>query len=370
MQIHVTKKVLDAIPFAPEEIPEVEGNPMYAWHANLITFNRRKTLVLMNDSTRYVVVLHGLKAKEIKQLDVWVVEAIRQTLKAERAQEEVIEQYIREAGGVTFHKTKNRSMVTRLNQACDVAACFYNELDPAELISTTIGKRASRFLVGGGKLPATYPHEEMMKELAELAGVDSIFSERAARMHISMVLEKQLIWRRVLVPLNISFTDFHQMMQVLFNWHDSHLHEFLLYDESVSSDTSQIPKPIVSIVSYEEAFDYAGDMELKREKGLLLSDFVPRHQYIKYVYDFGDNWEHDIVLEEIVDDAFIESPVCLEGEGTAPPEDCGGEHGFDEFLLVMNDPAHPDHQSMKEWVSGQLHREFDRIAVNHELKMI
>ncbi|MEK3934309.1 hypothetical protein MKY41_03240 [Sporosarcina sp. FSL W7-1349] len=111
MKIQGTKKLLDVIPFEGVADNGEEGNPLYAWHANLLVIDRRKTLVLMNDSNRYVIVLHGLKAKEFKNLEQVIPEAIRKTLRAERIREEVIDRYLEEAGPVSFHKTKDRSLV-------------------------------------------------------------------------------------------------------------------------------------------------------------------------------------------------------------------------------------------------------------------
>lgn len=370
MQIQGTKKLLDLIPFTVQA--HEEEDPFFSWHANVLILNRRKTLILMNDKTRYIAVLHGIKAKDIKRLDELIVEAIRKTMQAERIQEKVIDQYIEKAGKVTFHKTKNRTMVTRLNKSCESVGYFTDELDPVEIFSIKAGKRVSGMLVGGGKQPMIEPDKEMINELQRLVENEEIFTGRIAVMHIFLALKKHNIWRRVIVPLDLTFHQFHQILQVLFNWHDAHLHEFHLFDaeqdEANQQPASTYQRPALTIVSHEEALEYSGDSEMKMEDGLLLSDFIPPRDYMKYVYDFGDYWEHDIIIEEIRLDQSFRSPVCLEGEGTAPPEDCGGEPGFNEFVDVMQDPSHEEHQFMRDWARGQLHREFDKRSVNRRLE--
>uniref|UniRef100_UPI00406D4C32 DUF6933 domain-containing protein n=1 Tax=Sporosarcina sp. FSL K6-1522 TaxID=2921554 RepID=UPI00406D4C32 len=107
----------------------------------MLMINRRKTVILM----------HGMKAKDFKQLDVLVEKAIRQVFRAERVSEDVIEQYMKAAGDVAFYKTKNRSLVARLNQACDYVWLYAAELDSSEPINVRIGKKASSLLVGDGK---------------------------------------------------------------------------------------------------------------------------------------------------------------------------------------------------------------------------
>lgn len=375
MKIHGTKKLLDAIPF--EVTVEGEGdNELYAWHANLLTIDRRKTLVLMNNSNRYVVVLHGLKAKEFKNLDMIIHEAIRKTFRAERIQEEVIDRYLEEAGPVTFHKTKNRSFVAQLNKACDNVCFDSRNLDPDVLVNTEVAKRAGRWLTGGGKKEMIRPYEELRKDLTAMAE-GPIFTKEAAVMKISMPFEGLSIWRRVRVPLNMPFNEFHNMLQILFGWTNSHLHEFYVFDQTETTEPYHYfsPyhvkgdfKPVLNIVMDEELIRDTSEVEQILEKNLLLSDVVPKNTVMKYVYDFGDNWQHEIIMEEIVNDESIVSPVCLEGEGDAPPEDCGGEPGFREFLAIMSDPTHPEHDSMKQWAAGQLYQRFDKGLVNHRLR--
>lgn len=92
MQIQATKKLLDKLPFGKVEASE--GNPLYDWHANLLTIDRRQTVVLMNDLTRYTIVLYGVKAKEFKRFDALVKEAIREVFRQERFHADVIDRYI------------------------------------------------------------------------------------------------------------------------------------------------------------------------------------------------------------------------------------------------------------------------------------
>lgn len=366
MQIHATKKLLDALPFSVEEIPEEEAQSLYSWHANLLTINRRKTVVLMNDSSRYIIVLHGMKVKDFKRFDKLVQEAIRQVFKAERISGEVIEKYIEAAGSITFHKTKNRSMTARLKQACDHVWVYEDELTTAELVNIQVGKRASRFLVGDG----SYPYEALFKALGTLTD-ESIFSSDVAVLDVSLALFTHTISRKLMVPLNTTFQDLHKVLQIAFNWQDSHLHEFYLFDESEAAQPTpgQMVRPKINIVMDEEAFEYGSPgVEMKLEEGLTLADFIPPHMFMKYVYDFGDYWEHEIIVEEILTNQSISSPVCVELAGIAPPEDCGGEPGFDDFLEIINQPTHPEHEEMKRWGRLQGYEKVDLDIINRLLK--
>ena len=70
-----------------------------------------------------------------------------------------------------------------------------------------------------------------------------------------------------------------------------------------------------------------------------------------YEYDFGDSWEHEITLDELLT-ATPEGryPLCVAGERACPPEDCGGTGGYEQFIETLTDPTHPDHEQMRKWV--------------------
>jgi hypothetical protein len=102
-------------------------------------------------------------------------------------------------------------------------------------------------------------------------------------------------------------------------------------------------------------------------RGCKLSEYIPACKRIKYNYDFGDNWEHYIEVERMIDDYDVNYPVCLDGEGNTPPEDVGGKHGYEEFLEVISDERHPEHRGTVIWGEGQGYKDFDIEMVNRRL---
>ncbi|WP_374473963.1 plasmid pRiA4b ORF-3 family protein [Arenimonas sp.] len=75
---------------------------------------------------------------------------------------------------------------------------------------------------------------------------------------------------------------------------------------------------------------------------------------LEYEYDFGDGWEHTVVLEEILEAAPGKKyPRCIAGERSAPPDDCGGPGGYESLLETLADPGDPDHKSSHVWASSQ-----------------
>lgn len=356
MLIQCTKKLLDALKIKPEQAPDEE--PLFSWHANLLVINRRKTLVLMNDSSRYLVVFHGLKAKDFKNLNTRIIDTIRETLLADLIKPEIVERFLKHSSEIGYAKTKNRTMVARLNKSCERVWAYSDELNPETIIQTPISKRVNASLVGDGKGDYILPNELMYQELETFAK-EPLFSCQAVTFKATLVLEHHKIWRRAILPLSITFRQLHAVLQTLFDWQNYHLHDFYIYDGK---------KPVVNLVCSEDAFDEPNDVPMIMETDKKLSDYVPKYSELKYTYDFGDDWEHFIEIESISENYPNNYPICLEGEGTAPPEDVGGEGGYDEFLEAMANPEHPEHKSMVEWSQMQLYLDFNLENVNRELK--
>ncbi len=176
------------------------------------------------------------------------------------------------------------------------------------------------------------------------------------QLKITLKGSKPPIWRRVQVANNTTLSKLHKIIQVAMGWWDSHLHQFIIHGENFG-----IPDP---------DFDF---MEVTSERGTKLSGVISseKDKFI-YEYDFGDSWEHVILVEKILPpDPNISYPICLKGKRTCPPEDCGGIWGYNDFLEAIQDPDHPEHDDMLEWVGGEFDSEaFSLDEVNSRLKNI
>jgi hypothetical protein len=162
------------------------------------------------------------------------------------------------------------------------------------------------------------------------------------------------VWRRFQVP-DLTLGELHDVLQVVMGWQDSHLHQFVVSGK------------------YYGRSEPGDDMEIDDEDGVLLSHILTgKKPRIVYEYDFGDNWQHDVILEKSLErKPGIKYPLCLEGERACPPEDCGGIWGFADFLEVMCDPKHPEHREMKAWIGGKFDpNRFSVDQVNRELRTL
>lgn len=372
MKIHCTKKVLDELKLRPEE-GQGEEEPLFSWHANVLLVNRRKTVVFVNDHNRYIIVLHGLKAKDFKKLDELFVQAVRDAFQQESIKEEIIEQYLEKAKEMSFAKTKDRTTVARMNKSCEQVT-YYEDLFTNDVhFQSKVSKRASQFLVVQGKKDYIVPAEELYKDLEEFAG-RPIFSSKAVELLVTLKLEKHHVWRRLVVPANQTFAEFHNILQIAFGWKDQHLYEFYLFDPETTGydnwdDNPGLHKdgykPFLNIVCDEEDLEYEIDLPKKLDSDVHLSEYLPAK--IKYHYDFGDSWQVYIDIVKEVSDYSLNHPICLEGEGSAPPEDVGGEEGFREFLAVISDPNHPDNFQTSKWGLFQGYIKFNLDWINRGL---
>lgn len=223
----------------------IDKPPLFSWHANLITVNRRKTIVLVNDSNRYVIILYGLKAKDFKNLDELIKNSIRETLLAECVKAEIVELFINQSPVVTYTKTKDRSLVARMNKACDTVSFYGNALNPDTINQSVISMRASTSAVGDAS-SFFRPYKVMYTDLETLAKAP-IFRCKAVELKVTLGLENQRVWRRLIVPYHINFKKLHDILQITFCWQNYHLHEFYIFDGE---------SPVANIVCSDEAFEY------------------------------------------------------------------------------------------------------------------
>lgn len=150
------------------------------------------------------------------------------------------------------------------------------------------------------------------------------------------------IWRRILVPSDYTFWDLHVAIQDAMGWLDCHLHLF-------RKPTRGVMQWLEIGIPGDEGWD-----EYTTVPGweiFIAQIFTLAERKMVYQYDFGDGWEHDVVLEKVFPrDKSVRYPVCTGGRRACPPEDCGGIPGYHRFCEAITDPAHPEHDEMLEWV--------------------
>lgn len=375
MIIQCTKALLDKLEIKKSDLVSPEGYEQFhkslmGWHANLVTIHRRKVMILLNNETRYPVVINRLLKKDLSNINAVIQEAIRVALRMEGIKEAIIEDYLASDGDITFSKTASRSMVGKLNNTMRDIEAMSEYLDKDTTIQRYISLVVSRMIQLDGPKKGFYPRNKMIESLAMLNGLDAnqaaeqVLDIELYQLNIQLDIEGHHIWRRVLVPSSFSFRHLHNIIQTVFDWQNYHLHEFTVKRTN--------NKPLKIVMDDEphtmEFFDFDNEGILQ-ERFVSLHDVFSTHSDVLYQYDFGDSWTHIITLEKKVQ-AHSLQVVFLEGNGERPPEDVGGEYGFDEYLRILGDATDPEHEDMKIWAASQKERTFTVEQTNHRLKSV
>ena len=169
MMIHCTKKLLNELKI--NMLPDSDEISIFSWHANLITINRRKTVVLANDKTRYAVVMYGLNSKDFKNFAKRIQNAIRETFLSESIRPEIIDQYLNSTSNIYFSKTGSRSSISRMNKACELVHIYasYELFDNENITQSDASNFANDDLVGYLN-DYFHPNIFMIDELTRLHG--------------------------------------------------------------------------------------------------------------------------------------------------------------------------------------------------------
>jgi hypothetical protein len=166
---------------------------------------------------------------------------------------------------------------------------------------------------------------------------------------------KPPIWRRILITGNTKLNRLHDILQIAMGWTNSHLHMFTIRG-----------------IRYSESHpDNEIEMENEMRFNLDKFQFCEKDKFL-YEYDFGDSWEHEILIEKILTpDPQARYPFCLDGKRACPPEDVGGVGGYENFLETIMDSSNPEHDEMLEWAGEDFQPEFfDKDKVNKRLNML
>lgn len=173
------------------------------------------------------------------------------------------------------------------------------------------------------------------------------------QLRVTLLDVEPAVWRRLHVEANVSLERLHTVLQKAMGWQNAHLYEF-----EVRGRRYGVPDP--------EEPEYKVEPVWK----ITLREAAPvEGTSFRYVYDLGDHWEHELVVEQIqaAKEPF-RHPVCLAGERRCPPEDCGA---LRVTRSCCRDPDHPEHKERREWLGRRFDPEaFDLAAVNRKLRLL
>ena len=159
------------------------------------------------------------------------------------------------------------------------------------------------------------------------------------------------VWRRILVPRDITLGNLHRTLQTVMGWTNCHLHQFGRQRQRMTDPRSRVGTKVAD--------------ENRTKLGELIWAVGAR---LFYEYDFGDGWQHELLLEEVLFGEESFQQICVAGKRCCPPEDCGGPQGFAEILKALQAANHPNHAELCEWLGDFVPESFSVDEINRRLR--
>lgn len=180
---------------------------------------------------------------------------------------------------------------------------------------------------------------------------------KAFQLKIVIKNSKPPIWRRVIVPAGITFSQLSMILNEVMGWCGYHMFEFEFYH--------------LELRIMEGVEDYLQDyyFDYQEASETYIREYLEENDWFTYVYDLGDDWSHRVTVEKIIDNYEHDYPQVLKYKGNCPIEDCGGIDGYYECLDIISDENHSEYAERLAWMKSQGYsHEYDMEYINEELK--
>ena len=173
-------------------------------------------------------------------------------------------------------------------------------------------------------------------------------------LRVTLLSVEPTVSRRFVVPSETKLPKFNRMLETVMGWEGYHLHMFEIEDLRIGAPDED-------------------DDDVIDERRITVKQLLPRvDSRLRWAYDFGDNWQHEVVSEAIEQPSSnVRYPMCVDGERAGPPEDCGGVGGYEHLVAVLGDPSHEEHEFLTEWAPpGFDPAVFVLVAANRRLRRV
>ncbi|AEV28942.1 Plasmid pRiA4b ORF-3-like protein [Sphaerochaeta pleomorpha str. Grapes] len=342
MKYQCTKAMLDNLGEKSGDLLPRTGDEdsFFAWHVNYCIWNRHKVVMAMNNLTHYCVFLYRLKPKDMARIEALLQEAIKRAFLMEGVSEKMIRRYFEMAGDVGYSQSANRSMTSKMNALVRDAQFNARFLDEKTIFQSALSLRCSRmYRDRQDRLKICQVFQMAMQDICGLEGnLQAVVP--SLQVSVTLELEHENVFRRLIVPSCISFFQFHTILQEIFEWQNCHLHEFSLGNNDK-----------ITMDDFDDEIGLYGDgIQIREESHVLLKDVFPEKKSCTYLYDFGDSWQHEIIFEREITGSTLHATL-LEMIGQAPPEDSGGPYGYEQNLACLKDREDPAYEETLQWVT-------------------
>ena len=334
-----TRTLRDRMKNAPVASPDEESTTALGdWFATAL-FWKPHVALLVNAQTMIPVFTPLAPAGQL--LDR-APGAIAEVLLAHGTPDDAIAAELEEMSVVRIAPTNDRQIVGVMNEFAFQGEGLRGPHN-ANLFSMSMG--LSELILGplikchgtpADELAVFFRHDATVIALPIAKATTAPSQRRVHQLKVTLRGTTPPIWRRVVVDGGETLHHLHAVIQAALGWYDAHLHDF-----EIDGQRYGVPDPD----------DWT---PVKDERRVSIDQAVgDGHHKIRYTYDFGDNWVHDITIEATLpSDDVATVPGCIGGRRACPPEDCGGPWGYRELLDILADPTHPERSERLEWNGG------------------
>jgi len=359
MYIQCTQKLLAKLKMPYGELPN-PPETVYCWHASFFEQYELRYVVMMNDETGEEIFF---PIDSFQDFDKLVLDEMKLDMEDGGASAKKVKAYMKGAGPLTFGPTSDRSLVAQLSGYTRRMKNLIDKMYNLRDILEREGSSDNLVVHFNAEIEALAASQEKKKPKPKakprIIAASELMITPMVALDVALQLEgDKKVERSFLVPLHINFYTLHAILQVGFGWYDSHLYEFSNEDRTL-------------VIGMDPS-----DMSIEQESILLdvqkaiLSDYIPGLKRFGYLYDFDDSWDHLITVGAITTvegDPFV---LCTGGQGSTPPEDCGGAPGYERMCEILTDPSDDEYEDMLEWASDDFDKCFDQDRINGRLKVL
>lgn len=315
-----------------------------AWHVHMITITRRKVFVLMNNLTRYPVVIYRANDVDLKHPEELFRKAVAEALLEEGIDRRIVERYTSEK--IRFSGCSDMSHVAKLNALCqDIRNHYVGCFEP----SMTCQPRLSVLLSHQAQIYGKRIHMPWLKMLQLFNqnneyGEDKLINTVTYQLKVSIDFQHIQVMRRFTIPAHFTFHQLHMVLSVLFQWPAAMNHDFYLDDLKISDG---------SIAGQEGLLDTQSR----------LSEFMEEVKNCVY----QNMWRHHIELEGIITNGHRPCPYLIEREGIRPPLNVRTEKSYLEYLKIINNPKSKRYRKIKAENAGE---RYEKSCSDERLNML
>lgn len=302
----------------------------HTWHVHMITITRRKVIVLMNNSTRYPVIIYRPTDADLKHPEKLFRNAIAEALLEEGFNREVVEKYTQEV--FEFSSSHNMSHVSKLNALCqEIRNHYVGCFEPTSICQPRLSVLLSHQAQNYGRR-IHMPWLKMLQQLSlnndSLA--DKLINTVTYQLKVSLDFQHATVMRSFTIPAHYTFHQLHMVIKVLFQWPAAMQHTFLLDDISIN------------------------DGSIAGQVGLLDTQ-IRLFEYMEKVKSccYQNVWKHRIELEGIIEAGHRPCPYLIEREGIRPPLNVRTEKSYLEYLKIINNPKSKRYRKLKAENAGE-----------------